>query len=307
MEDLNKEKRKPVFRLYSFTSLGMIFFALSLSTYFKHETITQLAEMLPKTDPVQTQIQQRVTEYTIKAKLFILGDLGSLGNMALEENSHTDGDTIEKVLRMYGNTDPKQVKKGRDFSGDLKIIKRLPLKPDGSVDLLAVDEGKSGEIYYSGVLKKNETVEREEVVFYSDRAVSNRGEGEPKIIEGKYASPLSALEHFLENDVEEGDVFESDIIIDSSPKIYRCEVGKKEYLEEYRSHAYKIDVLTFDGLKKDKNGQPLAIKKKGGIRLWLCKDGEFKDRFLRLEIKYKWYLKLAFQMRIIRQKPQTDT
>jgi hypothetical protein len=224
--------------------------------------------------------------------------------MALEENTYIEGDRLEKVLRMYGQTDPKQVKKGRDFGGDLKVITRLPLNPHGSTDHKPAVDGSEVKSYYTGVLKKNEKVEKEEVTFYPDRAVSNRGEGEPKIIEGKYASPLSALEYFLENDVAEGDVFESNFIIDSSPKLYRCEVGKKEYLDEYRSHAYKIDVLTFDGLKKDKEGRPLPIKKKGGIRLWLCKDGEFKDRFLRLNIKYRWYLTLSFQMRIIRRKPR---
>lgn len=286
----------------AFVLWGIIFTLLSLSVLSLNGFLPEQAEKPLNSDSSGEELEYRVTEYAIRAHLFILGDLGSLGKMVIEENSQIDGDTLEKVFRMYGSTDSKQAKKGRDYSGDLKIITRFPLKTDGRVDEKAMKQGKSGESHYSGLLKKNEIIEREEVVFYQDYAVSTRGEGEKKIIEGKYASPLSAFEYFLTNDVKEGDVFESDFIIDSSPKIYRCEVGKKEYLEEYKSYAYKIDVLTFDGLKKDDTGQPLAIKKKGGIRLWLCKDGEFKDRFLRLNIKYRWYLTLSFQMRIIRRK-----
>lgn len=290
-------------RLYFFMLWALIFSFLSLSFLTSQEIFPNPAESYPKKDDSAGEnLEKRVTEYTIKAKLVILGDLGSLGKMAVEENSWVNGDRLEKIFRMYGSTDPKQVKKGRDFSGDLKIVTRLPLKSDRSVGRADVEEGAGVERYYSGVLKKNEIVEKEEVVFYADHAISTRPEGEPKVIEGKYESPLSAFEYFLNNDVKEGDVFESNFIIDSSPKIYRCEVGKKEYLENYKSYAYKIDVLTFDGIKKDKNGQPLPIKKKGGIRLWLCKDGEWKDRFLRLNIKYRWYLTLSFQMRMIRKK-----
>ncbi len=292
---------------YAYVLGGMIFMFLSLSASSLRNILTNQAESRPNNTYTDQQIKHRVTEYSIRANLFILGDLGALGKMAIEENVRKDANRLEKVFRMYGSTDPKHAKKGRDYSGDLKIITRLPLKPDESVDGMDAEQGGGVESCYSGVLKKNEKVEREEVIFYSDHAVSKREKGDPKIIQGKYASPLSAFEYFLENTVKEGDVFESNFIIDSSPKVYRCEVGKKEYLEHYKSYAYKIDVLTFDGMKKDEMGQPLAIKKKGGIRLWLCKEGEFKDRFLRLNIKYKWYLTLSFQMRIIRQTSQPIT
>ncbi|MFC2165312.1 hypothetical protein ACFLT2_09990, partial [Acidobacteriota bacterium] len=148
-------------------------------------------------------------------------------------------------------------------------------------------------------LKQKERVESETVIFYPDYVLATREDGVEKRIEGKYESPLGALEYLLENDIKVGDTYESKFILSGYPYIFKCEVSKKEQFKQYGVSVFKIDITTYDGLKKDKSGKPLVKKKKGGIRIWLCKEGKYKNRILRLNIKYKWYITLKCEVKMI--------
>jgi len=37
-------------------------------------------------------------------------------------------------------------------------------------------------------------------------------------------------------------------------------------------------------------------KDRGDIRIWLSKDGPFKDRIVRLKVKYAWYLTIHMDL-----------
>jgi hypothetical protein len=219
-----------------------------------------------------------------------------VGTCTIEEDKNISNGKLEKILQIYGNTKPKMAKKGRDISGRFQMIKRFALEQNSTIDNEAYEELEGTESFYSGFLKKNQIIEGESVVFYPNHVLSTREDGTQKRIEGRYGSPLSAIEYFLENDIKKGDVYESKFILDGYPYIFRCEVIQLEILDRFGIPAYKIDVSTYDGLKKNKSGQP-KIKKKKGISLWLCKHGKYKDRFLRVKIKYKWYLTLYLDMK----------
>jgi hypothetical protein len=244
----------------------------------------------------QARLQYRLTEYLIKASIPIIGDIGRVGTMAIEEEVRRDGNKLNKVFRMYGNSKPEMAAKGRDYGGEFKMVKRLPLDDRGEVDREALEEWRGVESSYSGYLRKNGKIEGENVVFFPDGAVATRENGTEKRIQGDYGSLLSALEYFFENDIKAGDVFESKFILNGYPYIFKCEVGKPDVLAPYRARAFRIDVTTYDGLLKDGQGNPKIRKKKGGIRLWLSKEGDFRNRVLRLKIHYRWYLTLSMEL-----------
>ena len=86
------------------------------------------------------------------------------------------------------------------------------------------------------------------------------------------------LEHFFDNDIHAGDVYESKFILGQYPYIFKCGVsGPAMQLKPFNTKAYQIDVTTFDGLLKDSRGLPKVRKRKGGIR-------------------YKWYLTLNMEL-----------
>ena len=244
---------------------------------------------LPAPQASEHRSEFKKSEYTINASLIIIGNLGEVGSMAIEDHVLREEGYLQRVLRMYGQTKPEMAEKGRDFSGEFKITKRLPLREDGSIDQEAVDEWRGYESFYSGLLKRNEDTDTEEVVFHPDHAVSTREDGEVNRIEGVFSSPLSPLEKLLDTDIEVGDVFESKFILSGYPYIFEVEVDEKEMLKPFNVPTFKVCATTYDGIKKDRRGRPKLIRKKG-IRAWICKEGAYKDRILRLDIKYKWYL-----------------
>jgi hypothetical protein len=259
-----------------------------------------LCSVLPASaDSTGQTLEQKITRYSINASVLILGNLASVGDMSFEETLTRNEDHLEKVLYLYGNTKPEQVAKGRDFGGEFKITKRVSLSETGDVDKEALEEGKDVESFYAGTLKRKEKVESETVVFFPDYVLATREDGIEKRIDGEFESPLGALEYLLENDIEIGDTYESKFILSGHPYIFKCEVSKKDKFKRYGVSAFKIDVTTYDGIKKDDKGRPLVKKKKGGIRIWLCKEGKYKNRILRLNIKYKWYLTLKCEVKMI--------
>jgi hypothetical protein len=91
------------------------------------------------------------------------------------------------------------------------------------------------------------------------------------------------------------DIHESAFILGGHPYIFRCEVGPPTVHEPTRARVFPIDFSTFDGLDKDSRGRPKVSKKKGGIRVWLSKEGPYENIFLRLCIQYGWYLTLQLE------------
>lgn len=255
----------------------------------------QHASAIENTQQDGVEAQQKITTYEVRASVLILGDMGAVGSMKIEESVKRQGNSLESVLYMHGNTDPKQVEKGRDVGGEFLITKRLPLRPDGSIDQAAVVAGQGVMNHYTGQLKKDGEITGEEVVFFPDHIISTREDGKETRIQGKFGSPLSALEYLIENDIKTGDVFESKFILSGHPYIFRCEVGEPEFLESVGVSAFKVTVSTYDG-KNYRYGRPVSIKKKG-IRIWFCKDGAFKNTIVRMNIKYKWYLTLKIYMK----------
>jgi hypothetical protein len=239
----------------------------------------------------------KITSYEVRASVLILGDMGAVGSMKIEESIRRQEEVLEKILYLYGNTDPEQVKKGRDIGGEFRITKRLPLDADGSVDESDVIPGRGMENFYKGRLKRNEEVTGEEVVFFPDHVISTREDGKETKIYGKYGSPLAALEYLIANDIQSGDVFESRFILNGHPYIFQCEVEKPEWIESLGVSAFKVMVSTFDGKKRNKYGKPVAIKKKG-IRIWFCKEeGAYQNTVVKMDIKYKWFLTLKIIMK----------
>jgi len=244
-------------------------------------------------------LEQKITKYYIYASAPVLGKLASVGFLSFEETLQRNEENLEKVLYLHGNTKPEMVAKGRDFGGEFKITKRVPLESSGIVGPEVLEQSKDAEIFYAGTLKQKERVESETVIFYPDYVLATREDGVEKRIDGKYESPLGALEYLLENDIKVGDTYESKFILSGYPYIFKCEVSKKEQFKQYGVSVFKIDITTYDGLKKDKSGKPLVKKKKGGIRIWLCKEGKYKNRILRLNIKYKWYITLNCEVKMV--------
>ncbi|NOR15249.1 MAG: hypothetical protein GQ544_06060 [Candidatus Aminicenantes bacterium] len=239
--------------------------------------------------------QHKITAYEVRASVIILGDMGAVGSMKIEESSKRVGDMLEKVLYLYGNTDPKQVEKGRDIGGEFRITKRFPQEPDESRAEATGTSGQSVENFYRGTLKRNEKVTGEEVIFFPDHIISTREDGKETRIQGQFGSPLAALEYLIENDIQTGDVFESKFILNGHPYVFKCEVEEPELLEELDCSAFKVIVSTYDWAKRNKYGKLVAIKKKG-IRVWFCKEGEYKNTVVQMNIKYKWFLTLKIHL-----------
>jgi hypothetical protein len=237
-----------------------------------------------------------VAHYSLRASVFIIGDIGEVGRMTIEEQTRRVGDQIEKVLRLFGSSTPEQVKKGRDIAGEFQMVKRLPLDPEGRIDWEAAENGKNVECLHTGFLKQNRKTESEKVIIYPDRSVACREDGSEKTLQGNYGSILSLLEYFIDNEVKVGDVYESKFILGQYPYILKCEVAEPALLKPFNTKAYLIVVTTYDGLLKDSRGLPKIRKKKGGIRIWLSKEEPYQNKVLRMSIRYKWYLTLKMEL-----------
>lgn len=216
--------------------------------------------------------------------------------MTIEERTLEDGATVQKILCLGGSTTPEQVRRGRDIRGEFRMVKRVRLLPETGTGADSVSKQAEVESLHTGFLKQNEKIEKEEVLILPSRAVARREDGSEKILEGDYGSLLSVLEHFLESEVRNGDVYESRFILGEYPYIFKCEVGEPTVVQPLNARAFPVDVTTYDGILKDGRGTPLVRKKKGGIRLWLSKEEPFENRILRMSIRYKWYLTLNIQL-----------
>ena len=241
-------------------------------------------------------LDSRSAEYFIKARIPILGDIGTVGTFAVEEKIQRDGDKIEKSFRMSGHSKAELVRKGQSYGGSFEMIRRLPSaeKAAGS-ERVAEGVRDVGESFYSGSLEKKGIVKSETVVFHPDHAVAVRENGAEKKIEGNYGNICSVLEYFFDHEVNVGDAYKATFILDGHPYIFKCDVSERAYLEPYQAWVYLIDVTTYDGLRRDSTGALKTIKRKGGIRLWLSKDGAYPNTVLRMKINYKWYLTLIME------------
>lgn len=248
-------------------------------------------------EPGLVQIESSATEYLIRASVFILGDMGTVGSARLERNLDRKDSELIKTFRVSGRTKPEMVKKGRDIGGEFTTVTSVPLKREGEFDGGEANKDRGIENYYTGVLAKNGVAKGEKVVFYPDYALSTKNDGSEKRLDGRFESLLAGFEFFMDNPVQTGKAYESKFILDGYPYFFKCEAGEPELLETYGVKAYRIDITTFDGKLKDKRGQPLVVKKKGGIRLWLCKEGRYKNEVLRMRFQYKWYLTLIFDLK----------
>lgn len=295
MQTLTMNHKSPVYT----TARSLVMFGL-VFCFSQWPGQSQLSSSSHSGDSRGSQtLEQKITRYSINASVVILGTLASVGDMSFEETLRRNEEHLEKVLYLHGNTRPEQVAKGRDFGGEFKITKRIPLNAGDSIDQSLLEQEEGVEIFYAGTLKQKEKIESETVVFYPHHVLATREDGVEKRIEGEYESPLGALEYLLENDIKIGDTYESKFILSGYPYIFKCEVSEKDKFKDYGVSAFKIDITTYDGLKKDENGKPLIKKKKGGIRIWLCKEGKYKNRILRLNIKYKWYLTLKCEVKMV--------
>jgi hypothetical protein len=237
--------------------------------------------------------ESSIAHYSIRASVFIIGDIGEVGRMTIEGQTRRVGDRIEKTLRLAGHSTPEQVKKGRDIGGEFRMVKRLPVNPEGRIDWKAAE---NAECLHTGYLKQNRKTESEKVTIYPDRAIACREDGSEKTLQGNYGSLLSLLEYFLDNEIKVGDIHESKFILGQCPYIFRCEVDGPALLKPFNTKAYLIDVTTFDGLLRDSRGLPKVRKKKGGIRIWLSKEEPYRNQVLRMNIRYKWYLTLNIEL-----------
>lgn len=244
------------------------------------------------------RVWRRLTEYSIKARVPVLGDIGYVGTFAIEEEVCRNGDFLDKVFRIFGSSKPELVKKGKEYSGELEVVRTLPLKGEDGRDVPGVGKTGTAISSSSGYFKKNGIIEAESIVFFLDHAVSRRENGIEKRVEGSCGCLISAIEHFLESEVREGDVFESMFVLGGRPFLFKCEVGRATLIQSQGTKVFPIDFTTYDGVERDDQGRPKLVKKKGGIRLWLSKEEPYKDTYLRLMIQYKWYLTL--QMEIVK-------
>lgn len=242
----------------------------------------------------------------IKARVPVLGDISRVGTFFIEEDLRANGDQWDRTYRIFGNSKPEMAKKGKDYRGELKMVARLALDlpdvtgeeslpPNGDGGGTA-DGGRTIEVSSSGFFNKNGQVQAEDIVFSPDCAVCRRENGAEKRVEGRFGCLITALEYFSTHEVAAGDVHEFPFILGGYPYVFKCEVGKAAPLEPYGARVYPVDFTTHDGMLKDGRGKSLIKKDKGDIRIWLSKDGPFKDRIVRLKVKYAWYLTIHMDL-----------
>jgi len=244
----------------------------------------------------EDRIPHRLTEYQIKARVPVLGDISRVGTFAIEEDIREDGDQLDKVFRIFGNSKPEMARDGKDYRGELKMTSRFSGNSQGEGDGEDGDEERAVEISSSGFFNKNGQVVAESITFFPDCAVSRRENGDEKRIDGQYGCLITVLEYFVDHEVAAGDIREFPFILGGSPYCFKCEVGKAAALAPFGTKVFPVDFTVLDGLRKDGRGMPLVKQKKGSIRIWVSKEGPFKDRILRLKLQYAWYLTLHMDL-----------
>jgi hypothetical protein len=241
------------------------------------------------------RIGYRLDEYAIKARVPIIGEIGYVGTFAIEGEVRRNGDFLDNFLRIFGASKPELARDRRDYSGEMEVLRRVPAKREDGGDGREITESGAAVGRSSGFFKKNGVIQSENIVFFSDYALSRRENGQETRVEGSHDGLISALRYFLEHDVKEGDVYKSTFIFGAHPYIFRCEVGRPTVIQPQGAKAFPIDLMTFDMLQRDGTGKYKAVKKKGSIRLYLCQDEPYKNIYLRLKIEYKWFLTLQME------------
>jgi len=244
----------------------------------------------------EDRIHHRLTEYLIKARVPVLGDISRVGTFNIEEDIRTNGGQLDKVFRIFGNSKPEMARDGKDYRGELKMITHLSRNSQGNGDGPAGDEEGVVEGTSSGFFNKNGKIEAESITYFSDWAVCRRENGDEKRVDGNYRSFIAPLEYFIEHEIAEGDTCEFPFIFGGHPYCFKCEVGKAVALKPFGAKVFPVDFTAYDGLRKDGRGLPLVKKKKGDFRIWLSKEGLFKDRIVRLRIQYAWFLALQMDL-----------
>jgi hypothetical protein len=247
-------------------------------------------------EPAGRVIEQKTDRFDISAHVFILGNMGDIGTMTIESGLREIGGRLEKSLRLSGSSNPETRKK-YDYRGEATILKRLPLKADGTVDEDAVKEWRGYESTASSSLKLNKKFQSEEIVFYGDHIVSTREDGTVKQTEGSSGSFLSPLEYLMEHDIKVGEVIETPYVLNGVPRIFRSEVTDLVTVSNFRARAYQIDISSYDKVKADDKGSKDVWRKKGNIRVWFCKTEPYRNKILQMRIKFRWYLWLYFDLK----------
>ena len=241
------------------------------------------------------RVGHRLDEYAIKARVPIIGEIGYVGTFAIEGEVRRNGDFLDNFLRIFGASKPELVKDRKDYSGEMEVVSRVPSKREGGGDGPGVGETGAAVGSSSGFFKKNGVIQSENIIFFSDYAVSRRENGRETRVEGRHNGLISVLGYFLEHDIREGDVHKSTFIFGGHPYLFRCEVGRPTVIQPQGAKAFPIDFTTFDMLARDGTGMYKAVKKKGGIRLYLSKEEPYKNICLRLRVEYKWFLTLQME------------
>jgi hypothetical protein len=248
-------------------------------------------------EPAGQLVDEWAGQYNISAHLFILGNLGDVGTMTIESALRKKDGKREKSLRMAGSSNPEQARKNRDYRGEFSLLKAFPLRSDGSVDDEAVAECRGVEHSSSGFLKLNKKFQAEKLAFFPDHAVSTREDGTEKRVEGSYGCILSPLEYLTDHAIKVGDVIETPFILNGIPRVFRMEVADLDTLSSYRSRAYRVDIWAVDKTPGVDKAPKDVWRKKGNVRVWFCKDGPYRNRMLRMKIKFRWYLWLYFDLK----------
>jgi hypothetical protein len=239
-------------------------------------------------------IDHRTGHYVISAHFLII-DLGDVGTMSIETDLRRSGQTLEKYLRLAGDVDEKHAKR-YDYHGEFVTRISLPLKPDGTVDEEAVREHRGYEKTSSGFLKLNKKYQAEKITFLPGRAVATREDGTEKTVEGDFGSILAPLDYLMEHEIKVGDVIESPYVLNGEPHVFRSEVNKFVTLTNFKTRVFQIDISSYDKTGVDNTTSRDVWKKKGNIRIWFCKEGPFRNRMLKMRIKFRWYLWLNFDL-----------
>jgi hypothetical protein len=143
-----------------------------------------------------------------------------------------------------------------------------------------LDVAAGPETQSSGYFDKN-GLSKPRASLYTWYAVSKRESGDEKRVEGSCGCLVSAFAYFLENDVKEGDVYQSRFVFGGHPFIFKCEVGRPVCIQPSGAKVFPIDFTTRDGVERDSTGRFKVVKKKGAIRLWLSKEEPYKNTYLR--------------------------
>jgi hypothetical protein len=247
-------------------------------------------------EPAGRVIEQKTDRFDISAHVFILGNMGDIGTMTIESGLREIWGRLEKSLRLSGSSNPETRKK-YDYRGEATILKRFPLKADGTVDEDAVKEWRGYESTASSFLKLNKKFQSEEIVFFSDHIVSTREDGTVKQTEGSSGSFLSPLEYLMEHDIKVGEVIETPYVLNGVPRIFRSEVTDLVTVSDFHARAYQIDISSYDKVKVDDKKSKDVWRKKGNIRVWFCKTEPYRNKILQMRIKFRWYLWLYFDLK----------